>query len=76
MRDGVRLTAEESKAVRALENLQKYWPASLWLFAGDGALYVMRKDESGERCVNDDASVDQAGIILELPGIEADGGGW
>ena len=72
----MKLTAEERSAIRTLQRLQQRWPPSLWLFAGDGMLYVMRKTETGERMVKDDDCLDPAGIVERISGIEADGGGW
>ncbi len=71
----MKLTAEEKQAIRSLQRLQQRWPPSLWLYAGDGMLYVMRKNEQGERMIKGD-SVDPAAVVERISGIESDGGGW
>lgn len=47
----MKLTSEERSAIRTLQRLQQRWSPSLWLYAGDGMLYVMKKTEDGERMV-------------------------
>ena len=69
------LTKEERNAITMLKRLAKRWPDTLWLWAGNGLLSVMRKGPDGKHaktgsdCVDPDYEVDAIDI-------ENDGGGW
>ena len=65
----------ESTAVRRLQKLAEDWPETLWLFAANGTLNVMRYDESGEQVMTGEGCVDSEHIV-EAIDIPCDGGGW
>ncbi len=68
-------TPEEAKAIRALKRLAKKWPKSLWLFAGNGEIAILRAGPNGEHVVNSSGAVDQAFVVGSVD-IPNDGGGW
>lgn len=63
-KEKVELTKEEKAAIKRLNALAKVWPKSLWLFAANGELKVMKHTQIG--------GVD---IVANIP-IVADGGDW
>jgi len=63
------------QAVHELRQIAKWWPKSLWLFSGNGVLYVMRKTEDGKRAMTANGGVDPA-YIIDTVNIENDGGDW
>lgn len=65
----------EVQAVSALCEVARRWPDSLWLFAANGRLCIMRKNAEGKRAVTKDGAMDQRYVIAVAP-IEADGGDW
>lgn len=70
-------TKEESRFIAALMRVARKCPQSVWLFAADGNLHVMRK-KNGRHAVCDDtagAGMDQNYIIATI-NIDADGGDW
>ena len=67
------LTEEERKAIASLKRVAQKWPESLWLFAGNGSLCVMKKGEDGERVMNDTECVDES-YCVDTIDIENDGG--
>jgi hypothetical protein len=69
------LTAEEKRVIARLRRLASDWPASLWLFVGDGELHVMRCDKDGDQAFCDSGGVDPEYTIAKI-GIPSDGGGW
>ena len=69
------LTANECNAIGALKQAAKHWPKTLWLFAADGRLCVMRKDKDGKRLITKEGGMDQSAIIEHI-NIESDGGDW
>ena len=72
----IELSKEEEKAIAALERVAKIWPDTLWLFSGDGSLYVMKKDNIGRHAIKSHGGVDDAFIVDEILGIDNDGGDW
>lgn len=69
------LTAEEKKAIAALQRVAKTWPKSLWLFSASGSLNVMKKDASGEMAETAHGGIDQAFSVAKID-IQNDGGDW
>lgn len=65
---------DEDLAVDLLKKIARHWPETLWIFAADERLYVMRK-KNGKRAMTDRGGVDQDYIIAQVD-IEADGGDW
>lgn len=81
------LTKEEKSAIRALRKVAGKWPKSLWLFAADGILYVMRKNEQGERVVTNNEpypddipgwldGFDSNYVVNTIDGFDIEGGAW
>ena len=56
--DGTPLTAEEERAVRALQKLAKKWPSTLRLFSWSGTLVVLKP---GDGRTMEEAEVTQIG---------------
>jgi hypothetical protein len=69
------LTREEKNAIQTLKRLAKRWPASLWLFSGNGELNVMRYTEDGDRGRRWEGSIDPEYIVATIK-IDNDGGDW
>ncbi len=67
------LTKQEKLAIELLKKATRHWPDSLWIFAADGRLYVMRKGKNNEKAVISGFDPD---FILESINVEADGGDW
>jgi hypothetical protein len=76
MKERIKPTPEEAKAIAALHKLAKTWPKSLWLFSASGSLYVMRKAEDGSHASLSNHGVDPAYILGKSVNIENDGGDW
>lgn len=72
----VALTDDERKAILALGRVARHWPKTLWLFAGPGNLYVLRKNADGSRAMTPDGAFDQSSVVATILGIEAEGGDW
>ena len=77
----IELTDKEKRAIKALERAAKIWPKSLWLFSGNGSLYVMRKKKNGNRATVIDSGIHPSeGVdpdyIVDVIDIENDGGDW
>lgn len=64
-------TAEEWKAIRALERLAKKWPGSLGLHGGTGSLLVVKLDGDGGGFPDSDGGT---AITHSVVGISSDGG--
>ena len=69
------LSADEIKAIKALQRIAKTWPESLWLFSASGSLNVMKKDEHGQHAEAPGGGVDQQYSVANVK-IENDGGDW
>lgn len=69
------LTKEEQNAINTLNRLAKRWPKSLWIYAADGRLYIMRKDEDGTHVLDDRGGVLQEHIVDDV-NIDSSGGDW
>ena len=66
---------EEKRALAELEQLASRWPSTLWLFAANGTLHVMKTDASGERPMRRTGAYDPAASIATVK-IPCDGGDW
>lgn len=71
-----RLTPEEKQAIASLKRLAKTWPKSLWLFAGDGGLSVMRYENGKYRAVLPGGGMNPAYLVERISSIDAEGGDW
>ena len=71
----IKLTQREISKVRALERIAASWPKNLWLWAGGGELYVMKK-KNGEREMTAHGGYDPDYLVAHLHDIESDGGDW
>lgn len=71
----IELTKAEELAIELLKKVERHWPDTLWLFAADGKLYIMRKDEKGQRAITGFGTMDSDFILDEI-NIEGDGGDW
>lgn len=75
--DGVPLSPEELKAIRALKRLAKKWPRSIYLFAANGTLNVLRKlPDGGASMTGPQGGADPTAIVVTIEGIDCDGGDW
>ena len=66
-------------AIQALQQIQKIWPQSLWLYSAGGTLYVMKKKD-GDIVMKggidkENCGVDDNFIVAKIE-IENDGGDW
>ena len=68
------LSNQEIKAIKRLRSLSATWPKTLWIYAADGELHVMRK-VGGRHATVENGGMDQAQIIATIA-IESDGGDW
>jgi len=71
----MKITDEEKKAIRALKQVAKKWPKSLWLFSASGNLCVMKKGPDGNMVMTPGGGVDQLYIVGKID-ISNDGGDW
>lgn len=69
-------TKQEELAIELLRKAARHWPESLWVFAADGKLHVMRKDVGGEKAIDESGTGFDQTFILDSINIEADGGDW
>lgn len=69
------LSANEAATILALKKLSETWPDRYWIWAADGTLYLMAKDEKGNRAMTSSGGVDPAYMVRAL-NIPADGGDW
>jgi hypothetical protein len=69
------LTPAEAAAVRTLQRLAKTWPESLWLFAANGTLNVMKCAADGSRQVLPNDGYDADAAVTHI-NIACDGGDW
>jgi hypothetical protein len=65
----------EKKAIEEINNLEKIWPSSLWLFSASGTLHIMKCDKNGEKVFNSGGYVDIDYCVGEVS-IMNDGGDW
>ena len=70
----IETTVGEDKVITTLENLAKRWPKTLWLFAADAQIYVMKK-EKGQHVIAEFEGVDPDYVVATIH-IDADGGDW
>ena len=69
------LTADELKAIAALQRVAKTWPKSLWLFSASGSLNVMKKNAAGDMAETAYGGFDQEFSVAKI-NIQNDGGDW
>jgi hypothetical protein len=69
------LTRQEELAIELLRKAARHWPKSLWIFAADNQLHIMKKDENGKIPTESDGGFDQSFLVDSID-IEADGGDW
>ncbi len=69
------LTKAEELAIELLKKAARHWPESLWLFAANGTLCVMRKDR-GKRVMTGFGGGVDSNFEVDTIDIEADGGDW
>lgn len=69
------LTNAEQLAIELLKKAARHWPESLWIFAADGVLHVMKKDTEGRKRVSGTGTIDQSFGVASID-IETDGKGW
>lgn len=69
------LTPQEKKAIKALRDLEKIWPKSLWVFCSGGQLSVLRTDDEGRRVMNSLGCVEHDNVVASFD-IPNDGGDW
>lgn len=74
--DGKSLTDEERAALLALARLAQKWPKTLWLYAANGSLCVMRTGAYGEHVTTSNGGIDHAHVVDSDVGIPCDGGDW
>ena len=67
------MAMSEKGVIAYLTRLEQQWPGHLWLFAADGRLLLMRKDENGQHAVTGMGGVNPDYIIQDFQ-IETDGG--
>lgn len=65
------------QVMASLKRLEKGWPNDLWIWAGEGGILLMKKDENGNHAYTNsfDGAVDQDYVIEQYSGIDNDGGG-
>lgn len=66
---------KEERIIKELANLSKNWSPSLWLFSGNGHLYIMKKDKNNKKVYTSSGGVDPTYIVTEIY-IDNDGGDW
>ena len=71
----MQLTDKERNAVVLVRKLALKWPKSLWLFSASGSLWIMKKNEDGEKAMLSNGGVDPD-YQIALVTIENDGGDW
>jgi len=69
------LRPNEINVINTLYRLKKRWPATLWLFAADGSLHVMRCTKGGKHATVNNGAMDQSKIVATIR-IDTDGGDW
>lgn len=71
------LTEQETAAIRSMERLAKKWPKSLWIYSGNGTLFVMKNRPDGGCDTGLGGGVDPDCIVTDLGRqIPNDGGDW
>ena len=68
-------TSNEELAIELLRKVARHWPKSLWLFAADGELCVMKKTEENQKATTHTGGMDPDYILAAID-IESDGGDW
>jgi len=65
-----------SKIISKLRRLETTWDNNYWLYAAEGTLHLMRKNELGERAILLNGSIDPNWSVTTFPGLDVDGGAW
>ena len=73
--DGLELDPKEERAIRAFRRLEKIWPESLWVFAGQGDLHVLKSKDDRQMPRTEAGYVDYERIVAKIK-IHADGGDY
>lgn len=68
------LNRDEQRTIDALHELARKWPASLWLYAANGELHVMKK--SADCQIWEPGGSPDPEYIVGVVNIECDGGDW
>ncbi len=63
------------QVMRALKRLEKGWPDDLWIWAGEGGIILMAKNEDNQHALDLSGCLDQDYEIECYTGIDNDGGG-
>jgi len=71
----MKLTKQEELAIKLLKKVVHHWPESLWLYAANGTLCVMRK-ENGQRVMRSFGGGVDPDYEVDTIDIECDGGDW
>ena len=72
----IELTEREEKAIKSLKRLAKKWPPTLWVFAGNGGLHILRTGKNGEVVLTESGAVNADYGVGSVEGIYADGGDY
>lgn len=72
----MKLTKEEHRAIQNLKRSASKFPKSLWVFVGNGTMWILKKDNSGNSVMNSVGSPDADYIVDKIEGFTADGGDW
>jgi len=72
----IELTDDEIKGIKALKRLAKKFPKTLWLFAGNGGLHVIKPGEDGKIVLTKSGGVDGDYHVDSVIDIYADGGDY
>lgn len=72
----IETTNEEKKAIKAFKRFAKKWPTTLWLFAGNGGLHIMKTGKNGEVVLRENGAVDGDYNVDSIKDIYADGGDY
>ena len=69
-------TPEEKRAIASLKRVANKWPDSLWIFASDQGLTVMRNNDEGKHATLGVGKGMNPDYILDFIRIDAEGGDW
>jgi hypothetical protein len=69
------VTNKEQKAINALKRISKSWPSTIWIFAADNSLNIMKKGECNDYVRDENGIIDQR-YVIDNADIPSDGGDW
>lgn len=72
----MKLTNKEKTAIAALEQLERQWPETLWLFCNGMKVYIMKKDAEGNHATLKEGGGMDPDYIVGTVDIDSDGGDW